>query len=229
MEQTLLPDGVQLAAIAVNKKGSVPRRRAWPEKILAADPLTLSSFRVMYVSVSTKEVRNANRRQEPETWDPSSGPVPQAELLLRCSRGRRRQAPLPPGGRPGVQEPLGGGYGHHRTCLRRVGLLERGDGHCRPCAPAYREFPGGDSADRGEAAKTTLGEGGQPDVASAPATVLAPAAEHSDAAKKGFFRTPNQRGVPEGQTRWYCHDCGKSFLVATGQTPKACPEGHQAG
>jgi hypothetical protein len=60
-------------------------------------------------------------------------------------------------------------------------------------------------------AKTTLGEGGQP-----------------DEVKKGFFRTPNQKGVPEGQTRWYCHDCGKSFLAATGQTPQGCPAGHQA-
>jgi hypothetical protein len=79
-----------------------------------------------------------------------------------------------------------------------------------------------------ETQQTTPGEGGQPDVALAPATVLAPAAEHSDAAKKGFFRTPNQKGVPEGQTRWYCQDCGKSFLAATGQTPQACPQGHQA-
>ena len=30
-------------------------------------------------------------------------------------------------GRTGVQEPLGSGDGHHRTCLRRLGLLERGD------------------------------------------------------------------------------------------------------
>jgi hypothetical protein len=60
-----------------------------------------------------------------------------------------------------------------------------------------------------------------------PATVLAPAAQ-SDAAKKCFFRTPNQKGVTEGQTRWYCHDCGKSFVAATGETPQACPQGHQA-
>lgn len=75
-------------------------------------------------------------------------------------------------------------------------------------------------------AETTLGEGGQE--SPVPAAVLAPAAQ-SDAAKKAFFRTPNQKGVPEGQTRWYCHDCGKSFLAATGQTPRACPQGHQAG
>lgn len=76
--------------------------------------------------------------------------------------------------------------------------------------------------------ETTTSDGGQ-DEAPVPATVLAPAVEQSDAAKKGFFRTPNQKGVPEGQTRWYCQECGKSFLSATGQTPQACPQGHQTG
>jgi hypothetical protein len=47
-------------------------------------------------------------------------------------------------------------------------------------------------------------------------------------ANKRFFRTPNQRGVPEGQTRWYCHNCSKSFLVTTGQMPESCPAGHKA-
>jgi len=136
MEQTLLPGGVP-ATGARSKKG-------------LADLLTSVAFRVMYVSANTEEVRNANRGQEPETWNPTGGPVPQAELLLPSGRGRRQQAPLPLGGRSGVQEPLGGGNGHHRACLRWVGLLERGDGHdghCGHCAPAYREFPGGDSAD----------------------------------------------------------------------------------
>ncbi len=58
--------------------------------------------------------------------------------------------------------------------------------------------------------------------------VTIPTAEESAPAKKRIFRLPNQKGVPEGQARWYCHDCGKSFLAATGQTPKACPAGHQA-
>ena len=47
-------------------------------------------------------------------------------------------------------------------------------------------------------------------------------------AKKRIFRLPNQKGVPEGQVRWYCHDCGKSFLVPTGEMPKTCPAGHQS-
>lgn len=41
-------------------------------------------------------------------------------------------------------------------------------------------------------------------------------------------RVPNQKGVPEGQVRWYCHECAKSFMAAKGQTPQACPQGHQA-
>ena len=56
----------------------------------------------------------------------------------------------------------------------------------------------------------------------------APAKEESGAAKKSFFRLPNQKGVPEGQVRWYCYDCSKSFVVAAGETPQACPQGHQA-
>ncbi|MFC1982000.1 hypothetical protein ACFLUN_00795 [Chloroflexota bacterium] len=49
-----------------------------------------------------------------------------------------------------------------------------------------------------------------------------------DEPKKGLFRTPNQKGVPAGQVRWYCHDCGKSFLAPTGQMPQTCPQGHQS-
>lgn len=79
-----------------------------------------------------------------------------------------------------------------------------------------------------ETAENTPSDGGH-DEASVPATVPAPAVEQSDAVKRSFFRTPNQKGVPEGQTRWYCQECGKSFSSATGQTPQACPQGHQAG
>lgn len=47
-------------------------------------------------------------------------------------------------------------------------------------------------------------------------------------AKKSFFRTPNQKGVTEGQTRWYCQACGESFLAPYGEIPSACPQGHKA-
>jgi hypothetical protein len=39
-------------------------------------------------------------------------------------------------------------------------------------------------------------------------------------------KLPNQRGVPEGETRWFCSGCMKGFTMPTGQEPGACPEGH---
>jgi hypothetical protein len=39
-------------------------------------------------------------------------------------------------------------------------------------------------------------------------------------------KLPNQKGVPDGETRWFCSGCMKGFLVPTGQEPEACPEGH---
>jgi len=56
----------------------------------------------------------------------------------------------------------------------------------------------------------------------------APPAEDPGEAKPRVFRVPNQRGVPEGQTRWHCKDCGRSFLAPAGETPRACPLEHQA-
>ena len=44
-------------------------------------------------------------------------------------RRRRRQAPLPSGRRPGVQEPFGGGNGRDGPCLRWLDVLECGFGH----------------------------------------------------------------------------------------------------
>ena len=86
-----------------------------------------------------------------------------------------------------------------------------------------------ETAQTAQIAETTPVDGAQPDRAAAPATASAPVAERADAAKKCFFRTPNQKGVPEGQTRWYCRECSKGFLAPVGTTPEACPQGHRAG
>ena len=51
--------------------------------------------------------------------------------------------------------------------------------------------------------------------------------EEQEQPKGSFFRTPNQKGIPEGQTRWYCQDCGESFLAPKDETPETCPQGHQ--
>ena len=39
-------------------------------------------------------------------------------------------------------------------------------------------------------------------------------------------KLPNQKGAPEGQTKWFCSSCMRSFLAPDGTTPEACPEGH---
>lgn len=71
------------------------------------------------------------------------------------------------------------------------------------------------------------------DTVTAPTSAGAPIAteatiEKTSPEKKHIFRIPNQKGVPEGQVRWYCHDCAKSFLVVSGETPTTCPAGHRA-
>jgi Fe-S cluster biosynthesis and repair protein YggX len=45
---------------------------------------------------------------------------------------------------------------------------------------------------------------------------------------KQIKKLPNQKGAPEGETRWFCSGCMKGFLMPTGQEPAACPEGHPA-
>jgi len=49
--------------------------------------------------------------------------------------------------------------------------------------------------------------------------------------KRSKFRTikklPNQQGLEEGQVRYFCSACMKSFVVEDGQEPEACPEGHR--
>lgn len=62
----------------------------------------------------------------------------------------------------------------------------------------------------------------------APATTANQAAqEPTPPAKKPFFRNPNQKGVSEGQARWYCQVCKESFFAPQGEIPLACPEGHK--
>jgi hypothetical protein len=41
-------------------------------------------------------------------------------------------------------------------------------------------------------------------------------------------KVANQQGLEEGQVRYWCSACMKSFVVEDGQEPEACPEGHSA-
>ena len=40
-------------------------------------------------------------------------------------------------------------------------------------------------------------------------------------------KLPNQRGVPEGQVRWFCSACIAGFLAPAGRDTVTCPQGHQ--
>ena len=37
---------------------------------------------------------------------------------------------------------------------------------------------------------------------------------------------PNQKGVDDGQVKWFCSSCMKSFLTETADEPDTCPQGH---
>lgn len=56
------------------------------------------------------------------------------------------------------------------------------------------------------------------------ALTLKAAATH----RRRIFQVANQKGVPAGQSRWYCHDCGRSYLVPSQNIPDTCPQGHRA-
>ena len=47
--------------------------------------------------------------------------------------------------------------------------------------------------------------------------------------RKLITRVPNQQGIEEGKTRFWCSACMKSFIGDAGEVPEACPEGHRAG
>ena len=57
---------------------------------------------------------------------------------------------------------------------------------------------------------------------------LAQDAAKIDPKKTGVFLVPNQKGVPEGQIRWFCRECGKSFIASAVEVPGICPVKHQA-
>lgn len=68
----------------------------------------------------------------------------------------------------------------------------------------------------------SLAEGEQPVPSE---TAPAPKAKTAHAAKV-FYRNPNQRGLDEGQTRYYCNACASGFV--SDQDVFACPNGHRS-
>ncbi len=67
------------------------------------------------------------------------------------------------------------------------------------------------------------------DASAAVAATEPGASQQPNHIRNRIFRVPNQKGTPEGQTKWYCEACMASFLAPTGETPTTCPKGHRAG
>ena len=49
----------------------------------------------------------------------------------------------------------------------------------------------------------------------------------SKKSKRLVYRVPNQKGIAEGQSRWFCRACMKGFVIEGGGQPEVCPEGHR--
>src|SRR5208283_4772665 len=45
--------------------------------------------------------------------------------------------------------------------------------------------------------------------------------------KTGTYKMRNQKGSPEGQTRWFCYDCAEPFLAPKTEKHAACPKEHK--
>ena len=45
--------------------------------------------------------------------------------------------------------------------------------------------------------------------------------------KRLVYRVPNQKGIAEGQSRWFCRACMKGFVASGGGQPGVCPAGHR--
>jgi hypothetical protein len=64
------------------------------------------------------------------------------------------------------------------------------------------------------------------DAATAPTPATEPSVGASRKAVRQLMKLPNQKGVPEGEVRWFCSACQRSFSIEGKQTPASCPEGH---
>lgn len=45
-------------------------------------------------------------------------------------------------------------------------------------------------------------------------------------AVKVIKRLPNQKGTPEGSTKFWCSACMRAFIAEASVSPERCPEGH---
>jgi hypothetical protein len=91
-------------------------------------------------------------------------------------------------------------------------------------APAAKE--GETAAADAAVATAEANEAGAEKKTEGPATSPAAGKGEATASKRPISRVPNQKGVPKGQIRWHCYECGKSFLAPSDKTPESCPLEH---
>jgi hypothetical protein len=58
------------------------------------------------------------------------------------------------------------------------------------------------------------------------APISEPIAVTSRKIVRQLTKLPNQKGVPEGEVRWFCSACQRSFSIDGKDAPAACPKGH---
>jgi hypothetical protein len=69
-------------------------------------------------------------------------------------------------------------------------------------------------------------EGEEPPPADEPADQPKANGAKAKSPAKLIAKTPNQKGVAEGEVRYFCNACMRSFTSLA--VPEACPEGHKA-
>jgi rubrerythrin len=69
-------------------------------------------------------------------------------------------------------------------------------------------------------------EGTEPAPKPAKATETATRTENGKKLLRQIKRVPNQKGVAEGSTKWFCSACMNGFVAEGKSTPETCPEGH---
>ena len=85
----------------------------------------------------------------------------------------------------------------------------------------------GETTTASEAEKQEAAPAAETEQKEEPATATTLIVTKTDPKKTGVFLVPNQKGVPEGQIRWFCRECGKNFMAAAVEVPGVCPN-HQA-
>ena len=108
-----------------------------------------------------------------------------------------------------------------------VFALEDGTKHKSPSAAGSKVMGG--KAVNGWRFWSVEGDEPQAGDPKAAAEKPAPARKPKEAkAKKLIYRIPNQQGVAQGKTKFWCNACMKSFVTDGDELPDACPEGHRA-